>query len=273
MSAGRLRNLAFAACVAGTIAIVALTVAFWVYGFLGPPAWRVVDPDLTIYTDATRRLLGGGGWYLPRQLNGPYAIVQGVVLYPPVTAWFFAPWLVLPPWTFSAIPVAITAWAVWQLRPAPWTWPLIALCIMWPMVPLKTLRLNPSVWLMAATATGLLYRWPGVFVTLKPSLLPFALIGIRSRGWWAVAGLLVLASAPVVADTLRYPSVVLNAQGGGLMYSLPDVPFLLIPIFAWLGSRTHGPARPLQPSRAAERGSSQTTTENRGAGGHGGAEA
>lgn len=251
MSAGRLHNLAFAASVAGALAIIALTAAFWAYGFLGPPAWRVGYPDLTVYTDATRRLLGGGGWFLARQMNGPYAIVQGDVLYPPVAAWFFAPWLVLPPWTFSAIPVAITAWAVWQLRPAPWTWPLIALCVMWPMVPLKTLRLNPSVWLMAATAMGLLYRWPGAFIALKPSLLPFAVIGIRSRGWWAAAALLVLASAPVVADTLRYPGVVLNAQGGGLMYSLPDVPFLLIPIFAWLGSERRLPVGPRVPGREA----------------------
>ena len=227
-----------AALVTSTIVILALTIAFWVYGFVGPPEWRIGYPDLTVYTDATRRLLSGGSWYLDHQLSGPYEITQGDVLYPPVTAWFFALWLVLPAPTFSAIPVVITAAIVWRFRPAPWTWPLIALCIAWPMVPLKILRLNPNVWLMAAVATGLVWRWPGAFVVLKPSMLPFALVGIRSKGWWITAALLAVASVPVLTATLQYPQVILNSRGGGLLYSLPDVPFLLLPLIAWAGSRT-----------------------------------
>jgi hypothetical protein len=182
-------------------------------------------------------VLSGGSWYAEHQLHGPYDITQGDVLFPPVTAWFFALWLALPDWTFAAIPVVITACVVWRLRPARWTWPLMALCVLWPMVPLKTLRLNPDPWFMAAVATGLLFRWPGALGLLKPSLLPFALIGIRSIGWWLAAGLLVLGSLLFLGPTLAYPQILLDSRGGGILYSLPDAPFLLIPIFARLGTQ------------------------------------
>ncbi len=217
--------------------LVGLTAAFWLYGFLGPPAWRVSHDDLAIYTEATRRLLAGGSWYLERQLSGIYPIQHGDVLFPPVTAWFFAVWLVLPAWTFVVVPVAITGWAVARMRPSVWTWPLMALCVLWPMFGLKVLRSNPNVWMMAAVATGLLYRWPGALILAKPSMVPFALIGSRSRGWWIVAALLVVGSLPLLADTLIYPTVVFNAAGGGVLYSLPDLPFALLPVIAWFGRR------------------------------------
>ena len=234
--------------ICSTIVLVALTAVFWLYGFLGPPGWRVSHDDLAIYTEATRRLLAGGSWYLERQLNGPYQIQHGDVLFPPVAAWFFALWLVLPTWSFVVVPVALTAWAVARMRPSVWTWPLLALCVLWPMFGLKVLRSNPNVWVMAAVAMGLLYRWPGAFILAKPSMVPFALIGSRSRGWWAVAALLLVGSLPVLADTLIYPTVVFNGEGGGILYSLPDLPFALLPVIAWVGRRgLRGGSTPLGP--------------------------
>jgi hypothetical protein len=218
-----------------TIVILAITVGFWIYGFLGPPGWRVGNDDLAVYTDATRRLLGGGSFYLDRQLHGAYEITPGDVLYPPVTAWFFALWLVLPGWSFVVIPVALTARGVGRMRPAMWTWPLIALCLAWPLLGLKVIRSNPSTWISAAAAMGLLYGWPGALILLKPSFVPFAVIGIRRRTWWLVAGLIVVASLPFLADTLTYPRVVLDGRGGGVLYSLPDLPFVVLPLVAWLG--------------------------------------
>ncbi len=225
-----------------TIVILGLTVCFWVYGFFGPPGWRIANDDLTIYTDATRRLFGGGQWYLDRQIHGPYEISHGDVLYPPVTALFFGLWLLLPGWSFSAIAVGVTTWAVWRMRPALWTWPLLALCLAWPMLGLKVLRLNPSVWIMVASALGVRFGWPGALILLKPSFLPFAAIGIRHRGWWLAAGLLAVASLPFLADTLAYPRIVLDARGGGLAYSLPDLPFVLLPLIAWAGRRRTAPS-------------------------------
>src|SRR5262245_26764248 len=116
------------------ILIVAAAEVFWGINSKG---WgSVVGRDLAIYTEASQRLLTGGSWYLQRQLEGAYAIQPGDVLFPPATVWFFAPWLVLPGPLYVAVPVALTAWLV---RPSPWGWVLVALCIAWPFTLLRTL--------------------------------------------------------------------------------------------------------------------------------------
>lgn len=202
-----------------------------VWGWLG---W--FGQDLGFYTAATSNLLTDGTWYLPRQLAGPYPIAAGDVLYPPVTAILFAPWLALPAWTFTAIPVGLTAWAVARMRPAWWAWPLLAACLVWPDTQVKVIAANPGLWIMAALALGLLYRWPAAFVLLKPTLALFALVGAKDARWWLVVALLALASLPVLSLTLAYPRVLLDAQGGGLFYSLWDLPLLALPLIAWATS-------------------------------------
>jgi hypothetical protein len=227
----------------------ALTVVTTVLGFaffLVAGTWagwdRPAFDDFLLYRDATARILGGGGWYLPHQLAGPYEISHGDVLYPPVSAWFFAPWLVLPPITFTAIPTAIVAWFVVRARPAAWTWPILAFCLAYPITLIYIVFANPSVWIAAFVALGLRFGWPGVLVLLKPSLAPFALIGIRSRGWWVGLALLAIGSLPFLAQTLDYPRVILNSRGGGLLYSVISIPLVVLPLVAWLGRRDE-PAR------------------------------
>lgn len=87
-------------------------------------------------------------------------------------------------------------------------------------------------------AAGLRWRWPGALVLLKPSLLPFALLGICTRGWWvAVTGLLLL-TLPVLAMIPDWLRAVFDAQGsGGRLHSANELPLMMIPILAWLGSR------------------------------------
>jgi hypothetical protein len=193
--------------------------------------------DLEVLLDATRRLFAGESWYLPRQLNGPYPTEFGDVLYPPAVAWFLLPWLVLPAWTFIAIPVAILAWHIVDAHPAPWTWPLIAFGLTFPITLVHGGFANPTLWMGAFVALGLRYAWPSALILLKPSLVPFALIGIRTRGWWLCALALVIASLPFLSETLIYPRVALDAQGGGLLYSGLVIPFMLVPVVAWLGRR------------------------------------
>jgi hypothetical protein len=193
--------------------------------------------DLQVLTDATAGLFAGEGWYLDRQLNGPYQHVFGEVLYPPVAAWFFLPWLVLPAWTFVAIPVAIIAWHVVDARPAPWTWPLLAFGATFPITLIYAGYANPTIWIAAFAALGLRYQWPGALVLLKPSLVPFALIGIRSRGWWLCVALLALGSLPFLELTLQYPRVIFDMRGGGLLFSSLGLPIMLVPVVAWLGRR------------------------------------
>jgi hypothetical protein len=54
---------------------------------------------------------------------------------------------------------------------------------------------------------------------------------------------LLVASVPFLADTLRYPQVLLDAQTnpvdgrGGPLYSLTEFPLMAIGLIAWLGRR------------------------------------
>jgi hypothetical protein len=198
--------------------------------------------DLTIYTDATTRIVSGDSWYLARQVSGPYELLDGDVLYPPVSAWFFLPWLVLPAWTFAALPMAVIAWSIATTRPAPWTWPIIVFGLVFPITLIYAAYANPTLWIAAFLALGLRFGWPGVLVLLKPSLAPFALVGIRSRGWWIGLVLLGLASLPFLTATIDYPRVVTDARGGSLLYSGTSIPILMVPLVAWLG-RTVGKPR------------------------------
>lgn len=226
-----------------TAAILVLFAVELAYGWTNL-GWRFAwGNDLAIYTDATRRLFSDGSWYLDRQLHGPYPLGYGDVLYPPVTALAFAPFLVLPFIVWLAVPMIVVAWLIRAWRPALWAWPLIALCVAWPMTPLKAIAGNPSTYVAMLTGLGLRYGWPAALILLKPSLGPFALIGIRDRRWWAVVSALAVLSLPWIGLTLEWPVVALNAQGGGLGYSLVDLPMVLIPVIAWWARRSGPPRR------------------------------
>ena len=87
----------------------------------------------------------------------------------------------------------------------------------------------------ALVGLGLLYRWPAAFVLLKPSVALFALVGIRDRRWWLVAGGLALGSLPFLRLTLEYPTVLANlAATTGPWYSIYDYPLLAMPVIAWM---------------------------------------
>ena len=191
--------------------------------------------DFVLYRDAAARWLAGGPYFEPYQLAGPYPIHAGDILYPPVALWLFVPFTVLPAVLWWAIPIGVTAWAVWRLRPAPAWWPLIALCVAWPTTLLKTWTGNPVIWSVAALSLGVLYAWPSVFVLIKPSLFPFALFGANRRSWWlalAAFGVLCLPFGSMWAD---WVTSLVNSTGGGILYSTLEIPMLLIPLAAWLG--------------------------------------
>ena len=189
--------------------------------------------DYALYMDATRRWLAGGSFFEPYQLAGPYAIQMGDVLYPPNGLLLFIPFTVLPAVLWWAIPLLVTAWAIWRMHPAPVAWPIMAFCVYWPPFVARTVAGNPVMWVMAFLALGCLYKWPSVLVLLKPSLFPFALIGIRHRRWWAAFVIFVVASLPFAAMWFDWARAVLNSTGGGILYSLQDVPILLLPVIAW----------------------------------------
>lgn len=203
------------------------------------PLEQPLGVDVALYREAADRWLAGASFYEPRQLAGPYEIAHGDILYPPVGLWLFVPFAVLPDLLalvlWWAIPAAITVGAIWLMRTRPATWPLIALCLAWPTTPLKIWTGNPVIWSMAAMAVAVVWRGGAPFALLKPSLFPFALFGIRRRSWWLGLAVFVAMSVPFGAMWGDWLTTVLNARGGGILYSALEAPMLALPLAAWLG--------------------------------------
>lgn len=229
------------ACAASAAATLVLALTELAYGWFGPANWRAAyGNDLAYYANLARNLFSGGQWFPDNQLHGPWTItfVVSDVLYPPAAAWVFAPFIWLPVWTLWLATIAVLAWVIRDWRPAPWTWPLMALCLLWPMTFLKVIAGTSTLFVVIAVALGLRFKWPSAFILLKPSLFPLALIGIRSRGWWIALGVIVVASLPFLRETLLYPQVILDSRNpNGALYSLVDLPIVAFPIIAWAGRK------------------------------------
>lgn len=212
-----------------------LFVATWAQFLMGGGVANI-GVDYVLYRDATASWLGGGPFYLSHQLSGPYVITHGDVLYPPPMLVLLVPFTVLPAVLWWLVPIAVTGFVVVGYRPRPWAWLAISLCLLFPITGVKILHGNPGLWFGAAIAAGTRLAWPSVLVFLKPTLLPFALIGITRRSWWrGLAGLAVLSLAflPMWPD---YVSALLNGRAEmGLLYSLNEVPMVAIPVIAWIG--------------------------------------
>ena len=191
--------------------------------------------DFAVYVEAARRWMSGNGFYLARQLQGPYPLQVGDVLYPPTTLWVFVPFTVLPAALWWTVALGVLGYVVWTWRPAIWTWPVMAAGLAYGMTPLMYLRGSPVIMVAALVAAGLRWGWPGALVLLKPSVLPFALAGIRSRGYWLTVALLGLLTLPLMSMIPDWIRVMVDGQGGGLLYSINDVPLLTVPVVAWLG--------------------------------------
>jgi hypothetical protein len=199
-----------------------------------PYNW-VVGVDRAQYRDAAVRMLSEGTWYVPEQVQGPYEIGKGHVLYPPIALFWLVPAAFLPDALWWAVPAIVTAWIVWWHRPAPWSWPVMAACLAFPWSAVVVAAGNPVMWIVMFVALGT--RWPAAYalVFLKPSLFPFALLGVRSRAWWVTLGVLVALSLGLAPMWLDYVNVLLNARGpsSSVWYSAREAPLVAIPVIAW----------------------------------------
>jgi hypothetical protein len=203
--------------------------------------------DYAVYQEAARRWLAGGELYPAYQFAGPYDPLaqpqtNAPILYPPVALVLFVPSLLLPAVLWFAVPLGITVWIVWSYRPSPLAWLTIAIAFAFRPTMDTIYTGNPGIWVPCFVA--LATRWPAAsaLVLFKPSLFPFALIGIRDRRWWLVVGGLAVVSLALLPLDVEWVRSAVNATGSrsGLTYSLREVPMDLIPIVAWLGrSREH----------------------------------
>lgn len=241
---------------AALLVVTGLAILWTVFGFWMILRTNAPGGDMRLYQDAALRWLHGGGYFWPYQLAGPYvvqpyAVAEPPVLYPPIALALFVPAILLPPVLWYAIPLGVTAWIVVGWHPTLPAWALIAVCAA--MVPSiwSVVTGNPVIWVLMAVALST--RWPAAaaLVLLKPSLFPFALLGIRHRGWWVAVVLMAVVSLVTLPLLLDWIRAVLNASGdrSGLLYSIRDVPLLLIPLIARLRS-TSPSAAPARPAPA-----------------------
>ena len=177
-----------------------------------------------------------GQLYLSHQLAGPTTVMDGDPLYPPTILWLLLPFTVLPEPIWWVVPIAIIVVTLVRLRPAPWTWPLLAIIALWPRTPALFYYGNPGMWMVAFICIALARSWGGPFILLKPSLAPFALLGFGRRSWFIALAIVVVASIPFGSLWLDYVTVLRNSNVP-LTYSLLDLPLTLAPVLAFVGRR------------------------------------
>jgi hypothetical protein len=201
------------------------------------PVPQALGIDWHCNANAARSWLEGNGYFLARQLHGPYlaqtATSQdlGEVLYPPIALLLFVPFVFLPDVAWWLVPTLLTAAAIQRMRPASWSWPILAILLAMSGGPI--VAGNPGMWLIPAVLWGLIAGWPGVLVLLKPSVFPLALVGITRRSWWIGLGLLMLVSVPFGSLWVQWVQVIVDQRGSNVFYSLGQWPIFLIPLVAW----------------------------------------
>jgi hypothetical protein len=204
----------------------------------GPDIRAQWGVDYRYFGDYARQWLDGRGFFLPMQIDGPYEGAVGIGnWYPPPALFLFVPFVWLPAFLWWAIPLGITAWAVWSWRPAYWTWPIIVLLLWLPRSQQAIIWGNTAMWMQAFVALGLQFAWPAALCLIKPSFFPFALIGASRRSWWIVVAVMAIATVPLLPVWGDYITAMNNNIGPwpSLIYPLHDYPFVSLPIIAWLG--------------------------------------
>ncbi len=204
---------------------------FWENGTL-----THIGHDYVLYMDATRAWLGGGPFYHPYQIAGPYVVQADEILYPPHALLLFVPFTVLPAVLWWAVPLGLLIYALWRARPGPWTIAFVVACLCIP----KSLQLitsgSPTMWVAAGLAFARM-GWPGVGGLVKPTLLPIVLAGVRHRSFWVAAAILILIDVALVGLSIEYVAVVRNATGplATVIYSAGDLGIIGIGLVGWLG--------------------------------------
>ena len=222
--------------------VVALGVGFALVPNTGPSA---ITADHATYMAAVHRWLDGGSFYHPYQLAGPYEIRMTEILYPPTILPLLVLFAFLPDILWWLVPIAIVGAVAIHWRPSLLGWTLVLACMAVPITFESLAYGNPGIWIAAFVALATLYGWPAILVALKPTLVPFMLLGIRRRSWWIALGMLGLVSLAFLPMWGDYLTVLTNARGPLVspLYSLNQAPVLLIPVAAW-ACRTRREPRP-----------------------------
>jgi hypothetical protein len=233
----------------GAVRILSIVLSIAIAAFI---AWetvqlyRIIDDqgaigtDLRYYQFVAERWMTTGVYYTTEQLSGPYVVQTQVHnLYPPHALYLFVPFLYLPAILWWVLPLGLFAYVIWWCRPAIWAWPILLLILALPKGPAQILFGNTDMWIAAFVAGAVRWSWPGVLVTIKPSLAIFAAVGILARSWWIAAAALAVLSLPLWMYWLQFPTVTANSSAD-LTRSLGNYPFVFVPIVAWMASTRRG---------------------------------
>jgi hypothetical protein len=261
--------------IAITLGILAAIVVSWVA--LRADIHDQLGEDYQFFVDAASRWQSAGQVYLDRQLAGPYEAATAVdFLYPPPALALFVPFLYLPAPLWWMIPLGITAGHIVACRPVWWSWPILALMLWFPRTQSMIIWANTGMWVTALVALGVRFKWPSALIFVKPTFLPFALIGIRHRSWWIALAVMTVLLIPTFPLWLDYVTAMRNNVGDwppGALYSIPDYVMASIPIVAWLARSNVTdprlePESPTASARAARPGelASQASRQADGAG-------
>lgn len=215
--------------------------------------------DYRTFVEAGRRVVEDGTPYLDYQLMGPYvaqpletrAPADVPYLYPPPFAFVNLALLVLPWMLWWAIPLGLLAFVIAGWHPASWSWPVMAALACWPATASVVIVGGSTMWVVALVAAGLRWGWPSAFIVLKPTFLPFTLIGVRTRGWWLGLGVVTVASLLVLPLWSQWRVAIQNVTDAQLAYSLGDLPFIAIPVVAWLARQRPTWAPPVAATQHA----------------------
>jgi hypothetical protein len=242
--APNLRTYVGVAVVASLATLVAVEQLFY---FLGGMYGWYGGSDFDLYIAATHRWLSGGDFYPAVQTAGAYVLEYGAILYPPQMLALFVPFTVMPAVLWWIIPTVATAWIVAGYRPGPWTFAVMLLPILaWPLTVLTWWSGTPTIWFVMFVA--LATRWPmtSALILAKPTLLPFALLGVRRRAWWLILAVGLVTAVIAEPLTVQWVMSMVNARGPMVspLYSVDNVPLMMMPVTAWIGWRRSRPRQP-----------------------------
>lgn len=99
------------------------------------------------------------------------------------------------------------------------------------------------MWVGAALGVTLAWSLPAsVLLVMKPSYLPLAIIGIGWRSWWLAA--VVVGGACLLFGALWFDYLtVLRGAPLEPWYSLLNLPYVAVPVVAWLARTSGGVTR------------------------------
>jgi hypothetical protein len=227
--------------VGASIAIIAVVAAGFAIGTIRSDTNIPIGLDWIGYRRGWERLVETGTPYQPFQLEGTYTPRNLDFIHPPSFLPLVAPFTILPsPLDYLAWMLVPTALTLWLLRRmAWWAWPLVALLAITPNTLITYINGNSSMWFAAAFGWSLYIGWSAGLIAMKASLAPLAVPGFLRdpRRTLVLVAVPIALTIPFLSTWLDWVTILRNAQGIGLSYSLVQWTVFTIVALPWLTTR------------------------------------